>query len=328
MPLQTMPNPTRKVNLLLLISFLLSGFSCTVQDTVVEESREIAIDRERLLADLEYLSSDELEGRAPGTRGSLLAQEFIEQRFMSLGLGSFGESYRHPFPYRSGSEGEVTGVNLIGFVSGTADQEEYLVVTAHYDHLGTGPDGRIFNGADDNASGSAGVLAAAAWFRENPPENSIIFLLLDAEEKGLIGSYYFADHPVVPLEQIALVVNLDMISHSRENEIYAVGTAHYEFLRPVVEESVRDSPVRVLFGHDGPDGDLDDWTALSDHYPFHLKGIPFIYFGVEDHEYYHTPGDRFEIVEPDFYANTVKMIIGLIRDLDGQLEEIREKSGR
>lgn len=309
------------------ILFLFFAVSC--EQNLDEEPRTITIvNQEQLLADLEYLASDELEGRRTGTEGNRMAQDFIEDRFRGLTLEKFGESYRHPFDHTNPrDEGETAeAVNLIAYVEGTENPDRYIVVTAHYDHLGV-QEGEIYNGADDNASGTGGLLAAARYFSLNPPENSMMFIAFDAEEQGLSGARHFVENPVVPLEQIVLNVNMDMISNNFENELYAVGTSHYEFMKPIIEESTANAEIDVLFGYDTPDAP-QDWTMASDHGPFHTKEIPFVYFGVEDHPHYHQPTDTYENTNPDFYVRAVKTIIEFLQDVDGRLDEVVEASER
>jgi Zn-dependent M28 family amino/carboxypeptidase len=283
---------------------------------------EVTVNNEQLLDDIRTLSSPEFAGRFPGTEGNLMTQELIIDRFESLGLSTFGGNFRHYFDHTNQRNGrEFTNlVNIIGWIEGSVRTDRFIVVTAHYDHLGE-RDGHIFHGADDNASGVGGLLAAAAWFSEHQPENSIMFIAWDAEEQGLGGARYFVDNPVMPLENIIMNINMDMISLNHENEIYAVGTYHYPYLKPLVEEAVVDADVTVLFGHDSPDlPPGQDWTFSSDHGPFHAAGVPFIYFGVEDHPYYHTPEDTFDKITPEFYYNATRMIIGVIRHMDLNLD--------
>jgi len=308
-------------------SFILYPFLMLII-TVSACAQEVHVDRDQLLRDVQILASDALEGRETGSVGNRMAQVFIEDRFEKLGLSKFGDSYYQVFDHKNNRTGEEfsDAVNLIGFIEGNENPDQYLVITAHYDHLGV-RNGEIYNGADDNASGTGGLMAAASWFSENPPGNSLIFIAFDAEEQGLGGAYHFVENPVVPLEQIVMNVNMDMISANFDNELYAVGTYHYEYLKPMVEESTENAPVSVLFGFDYPEAD-QDWTLASDHGPFHLQGIPFIYFGVEDHENYHQPSDTFENINRDFYVDAVSTIITFIRDIDRRLDEVRESSGR
>jgi len=304
-------------SLLIGITFL----GCTDSDLPAQPETE-QVNAEQLLSDIKYLSSDELEGRKTGTKGNRLAQEFITNRFTSLGLLPLGDSYEQNFEHvntRSGEEFE-NAVNLIGMIEGSSDSEKFIVITAHYDHLGMrGED--IYNGADDNASGTAGLLAIAEYFSNQKPESNLLFIAFDAEEQGLAGAYYFIESPSIPQDQIALNVNMDMISTNFENELYAVGTFHYPFLKPLIEEATNDAAIDVLFGYDSDDWS-QNWTLASDHGPFHLQGIPFIYFGVEDHEHYHQPTDVYESINEEFFIQSVETIIDVIQNLDRNLESI------
>lgn len=286
---------------------------------------DITVDRDQLLEDIRILSSDEFEGRFPGTRGSYLAQDYIIDRFEALGLLPMTEDgYRQYFSFTYPEvDGErIEAANIIGAIQGSCYPFRFIVVSAHYDHLGI-IDGEIYNGADDNASGVGGMLAAAAWFSRHPPRNSILFIAFDVEEIRKLGAYHFMDNPVVPVASIVMNINLDMISLNHFNEIYAAGTYHYPFLKPIIESATLDAPVNVLFGHDSPDLDpWDDWTFWGDHAAFHEKGIPFICFAVEDHPYYHTPDDTFENITPDFYYDATRTIIGVIREFDLRLDEV------
>jgi hypothetical protein len=316
-----------KRNLLLIpvITLFICAASCASQpDTIDYANAIITVDKELLLDDIRTLSSPEFAGRFPGTEGNLKAQDLIIDRFEALGLNTFGGNFRHYFDHTNPRNGRefTNAVNIIGWVEGRVHSDRFIIVTAHYDHLGE-RDGQIFHGADDNASGVGGLLSAAAWFSQHPPENSIMFVAWDAEEQGLGGARYFVENPVMPLDNIIININLDMISLNHDNEIYAVGTYHYPFLKPLIEEATADADVTVLFGHDSPDlPPGQDWTFSSDHGPFHAAGVPFIYFGVEDHPYYHTPGDTFDKITPDFYYNATRMILGVIRHIDLNLDTV------
>ncbi len=313
---------------LLYFLLLFICMSCAQTQEEMEPEIDLLPVYEQALLDVQYLASDELEGRKTGTRGNELAQDYIEDRFETINLQMFGDSYRHLFDHTNDrTDEEITGaVNLIGYVNGSENTGRYIAVTAHYDHLGV-RDGEIYNGADDNASGTGGLMAAARYFTDNQPANSIIFIAFDAEEQGLGGAYHFVENPVVPLDQIVMNVNMDMISTNFENELYAVGTYHYPYLKPIIEESAEDAPVNVLFGFDSDEWE-QDWTMSSDHGPFHEAGIPFIYFGVEDHEHYHEPSDTYDNINKDFYMDAVRTIIDVIDDLDSRLDEVAEASMR
>jgi hypothetical protein len=275
----------------------------------------VAVDSARLLRDVGVLAHDSMEGRATSTPGSARARAFLERAFAERGVQPFGASYLQSFTFeRRGST--LQGVNVIGVVRGTELPEHYIVVTAHYDHLGI-RNGEIYNGADDNASGVAALLAFGAWFARNPPRHSIIFAALDAEEMSLQGARAFVANPPVARNSIVLNVNMDMVGRSDDNELYVAGTHHYPQLLPVIEVAAAGAEVRLIPGHDRPGGEPgDDWTNLSDHAAFHAVGIPFLYFGVEDHPDYHRPTDTVEGIRPGFYNRAVRTILTTLRLLD------------
>ena len=295
------------------------------------DTLETRIDRAELLRTLSILAHDSMEGRQTGTEGGERARRFLLLAFDERELAPVAGTRSQEFSFTPrGRDITLSGLNVMGMVEGRVHPEHYIIVTAHYDHLGVRGDD-IFNGADDNASGTAAILHLAEWFRENPPRHSIIFAALDAEEMGLQGARAFVDHPPVPLERLVMNVNLDMISRSEVGELYAAGTYHYPFLTPLVEEVARDARITLLMGHDSPDlPPGDDWTMASDHGPFHQRGIPFIYFGNEDHPGYHHPSDTFENITPGFYHGAVETILDFILVADREGERIlaaREGTG-
>ena len=224
---------------------------------------------------------------------------------------AFEEDYNHPFTITRRNGDVVNGINIISSIKGEMDS--IIVISAHYDHLGV-RDSLIFNGADDNASGTGGLLAIADYFSKVKPKHTLIFAAFDAEEGGLNGARAFVQDSIL-LEKVKLNVNMDMISNNDSNEIYAVGTSHYPFLKPVLE-TVDTGELTLSFGHDTPDLGYNDWTMSSDHGPFHEKGIPFVYFGVEDHEHYHKATDEFETIPQEFYKKSVQLILNAIIELD------------
>jgi Zn-dependent M28 family amino/carboxypeptidase len=267
------------------------------------------------------LSTDAMEGRATGTPGSAMARAYIMRRFGDAGLSPLGSSYEWPFQMSSGKVGkkeikEQAGVNIVGYVRGKKSPERFIVVTAHYDHLGV-KDGQIYNGADDNASGVAALLQLAAHFSRERPDNSIIFAALDAEEVGLVGAHALVAQLKVEKRDVILNVNLDMVSHSDRGELYVSGSYHTPALRPLLERVAARAPVKLLIGHDRPEQGHDDWTQQSDQYAFHRAGIPFVYFGVEDHKDYHKPTDDFETITQEFFVHAAETILDALKTLDG-----------
>lgn len=274
------------------------------------------VDSTQIMADIKHLASDELEGRRSGEKGNNLAREYIVTRFKNLGLEKVDTSFLQPFSiYKRIYKKKYNCNNIIGKITGTKHPEKYIVLTAHFDHLGK-RDEKIFNGADDNASGVTAVLQAASFFKKNPPMHSILFVAFDAEELGLEGAKHFVDNPPISIDNILMNVNLDMISRNKKNEIYICGTHHYPILKEKLGGIDSLSSLNVLFGHDTPDLGYNDWTNSSDHGPFHKKKIPFIYLGVEDHEDYHKQTDTFEKIDPSFLYQSNRLVIEILEAFD------------
>lgn len=301
----------------LLLTMVLLVISCKNKasknpDTSKKAVKAVGLDSASLINDLAYLSSEALGGRETGTPGNKLAQEYIVHRFDSLQLKQPDSGRLQSFPVN-----KQAGKNIIGLIPGTTYPDQYYVISAHYDHLGIKGD-KIYYGADDNASGSACLLALARYFKQHPPKHSFILASFDAEEKGLVGSRYFVDHLPVDSKKVLLNVNMDMVSRNDKNEIYASGTFHYPFLKHFVDSIKLLTSVNVSFGHDNPSEGHNDWTNQSDHFPFHKAHIPYLYFGVEDHPDYHKPTDTFDKVDKSFYYQVCSMIKETIVLLDKQ----------
>ncbi|MBO3096944.1 M28 family peptidase [Gelidibacter pelagius] len=266
-----------------------------------------------LIYQLKTLSSDAFQGRRTGTAGAEKAKKYIIKKYESLNVIPFTKDYQQSFSFVSRGK-SYSGINILGYVKGSKHPEDYIVISAHYDHEGI-KNNQIYNGADDNASGVAALFAFAEYFETHPPEHSVILAAFDAEELGLSGSRHFIDHSIVPLENIKLNINMDMISRNDKNELYVVGTAFNNTLKRAISNFKNPEELTLLMGHDGNDG-LANWTMSSDHAPFHQKNIPFLYFGVEDHKDYHKPTDVFENVHQEFYKSAVKTIISIFSTLD------------
>jgi Zn-dependent M28 family amino/carboxypeptidase len=281
-----------------------------------------------MIADLTALAHDSLEGRQTGTAGAERARNFIVRAFEERGIAPLNGQRLRSFEFsgRGGSTPQ-TGANVLAVVPGTVTPNRYFVVTAHYDHLGV-RDGQVFNGADDNASGTAALLALAAWLAQHPPRSSFVFAALDGEETGLRGARAFVAEPPVPLGCVVMNVNLDMVSRSAKNELYAAGAYHRPVFAPLVEEVAAKSKISLLTGHDRPGlPPGDDWTESSDHGPFHEAGVPFMYFGVEDHAGYHRPTDDATDITPAFYVEAIETVLDFLLVVDRSAEQI-VSSGR
>jgi hypothetical protein len=283
--------------------------------------RSTVIDSARLLDDLKNLSSDAMEGRRTGTAGSEKARALIVERFKASGVVPFGASYEHAFAFRTrGVSGEQRGVNVFGYIAGALQPGRYIVISAHYDHLGV-RNGVVFNGADDNASGTAALFAIAKYFSSHTPRHSLIFAAFDAEELGLLGSQAFVKQPPVDPQLLSLNLNLDMIGREQDQQLFVVGTARQPFLRPTIEAVARNAPVRLLMGHENPK-EPEDWTADSDHYSFMQAKIPALYFGVEDFNEHHKATDDYESMTVEFYVKAVETLVEVAGQFDANLESI------
>lgn len=287
----------------------------------------------QLLTDIKTLSSDEYQGRKVGSAGSKKAQEYIIKRFLDYKLMPFNGYFEQNFSFTPAftpnvaPNTKINGTNIVGYIEGKTNKDLFIVITAHYDHLGI-RNNEIYNGADDNASGVAAMFAVAEYFQKNKPENSIIFMAVDAEEMGLKGAYHFMDNPPVAKEKIVMNINIDMLSRNEKNEVYACGTYHYPFLKSYLAKNTNPYEVILKLGHDVPEsasGGIQDWSYASDHGAFHKAGVPFIYFGVEDHPDYHRPTDRFETINQVFFVKATDMVLDYILIFDKYLKAIKNE---
>lgn len=291
-------------------AYLLLSLALLISCTTVKKTD--AQPGNQLLKDVEILSSDAYEGRKTGTKGAEMARTYLSSRFSESGIKVLEslQGYEQAFTFINGSE-TINGKNLLGYIQGTTDS--IIVISAHYDHIGI-INNEIYNGADDNASGVAGLLKIAAHFSKQKPNYTLLFAAFDAEEMGLRGAKAFLINPPVVLSKIKLNVNMDMISHNDKGELYACGTFKYPELKKYFHTS---SPnVKVLFGHDDPKLGHDDWTNQSDQGAFNDKNIPFIYFGVEDHKDYHKASDEFKNINTTFFIDAAQSILEIVINID------------
>ncbi|WP_438973394.1 M28 family peptidase [Polaribacter sp.] len=316
----------------LIVTFTILILGCS-------KPKVISIDRNTLLNDVKVLAHDSLSGRAFSKEGNLKAQQFILRSFQEIGLAPyFGDSLLQKFNYNfSGrlrqrvfpiekplddlsnvTDTLVGGANIVGMIKGK--QEKSIVITAHFDHLGVKNE-KIYNGADDNASGTAALFTIARYFKNKNPNHHLIFAAVDGKEVGSLGAKHFLKYDTKK-QQIKLNINMDMIAHSDYDPIlFASGLHHFPELRDPLE-AVESEDILFLFGHDDPDHkEQSDWTFSSDHSVFYKEGIPFIYFGVPDHKDYHRASDTYETINEDFYVEAVKIIISAIEHFDRELIE-------
>lgn len=273
------------------------------------------------LAVVRYLSADALEGRLAGSPGERCAGDFIVARFEALGLKPAGEAgtWFQDVPLASAvnpSAPPGTGRNVLALLEGSdpALRDEVIVIGAHYDHLGhgdfgsTAPDeaGAIHNGADDNASGVAGMLAAAEALAKNKPARSVLFMAFSGEESGLLGSAHFASNPTLPLARIRAMLNLDMVGRLSAGSLIVYGTGTASEWDGLVRKHAPKGPVLTL----NPDG-----YGASDHTSFYLKDIPVLHFFTNVHAEYHNPRDDWQLVDGPGIETVAKMVAGITHDL-------------
>jgi len=268
-------------------------------------------------AHVDHLASDTLEGRGARTEEARVAARYIAESFQSYGLEPLERPPGNPTPAEGVDAGsyflpideERTAPNVVGVLPGKG--AGYVIVSAHYDHLPPRKSGedRIFNGADDNASGVAAVLELAQAFaaRKKKSTASILFVAFTAEELGLRGSRHFVRHPPVPLEEILGVVNLDMISRGRKNLIFCEG-GDCEPMRRAADKANRKIGLEIRYDRH------PRWRYQSDHAPFMQEGIPTLYFGVEDHEDYHQVGDHADKILPDLASRVAELTFLILLD--------------
>jgi len=285
------------------------------------------LDSALLVRDLHVLAADSMEGRRVGTPGGARARAYLAARLRQAGVRALGDSLAVPFRTAARGGAEVSGTNLVGVVRGTRFPDRYIVLSAHYDHVGV-RNGQVYPGADDNASGTAAVLAIAAWLTAHPPSNSVIVALFDAEESGLLGARAFVASPPVPIGQLVANVNLDMVGRNEKGELYAAGGTPHPVMKPLIAASAAVAPVKLIAGHDSG-ATRDNWTNQSDQGAFQAKGIPWVYFGVEDHPDYHRPTDFPDRIEPGFFFRCATTVAEFVRRLDAAADEVaRARAGR
>lgn len=260
-----------------------------------------------LRAHIGYLASEELEGRESGERGGRLAEIYVQAHFQRLGLQPLAGHTEMRLPFQAGSR---TCNNVVAVLPGRdpALRGKYLVIGGHLDHAGIGGPGamgfpgEIHNGADDNASGTAGVMELAEWYSAHPPRHSVIFIGFSAEERGLLGSQHLVDEKVVPLADIVGMVNLDMIGRSHGYLFVAgLGTAvEFRALLNPIFDRVKDLRLEL--------NDLGE--APSDNTSFYHGGVPSIFFFTHVHDDYHMPGDDADKID---YAGELR-VLQLVRE--------------
>jgi hypothetical protein len=254
---------------------------------------------------VDVLSDDTFEGRETGSRGGRAAGNYVLKAIEQLGAAPMGEGGTYFQAFHAASR------NILGLVEGSDPRlkEQVIVIGAHYDHVGYGtarnsygPTGYIHNGADDNASGVAGLLEVLDAVKRLPqaPRRSLLFAFWDSEEGGLHGSRTWISRPTVPLSRVVLNINMDMIGRMKNNRIELLGSRTAPGLRRLVSEANGAGPTTIDF----------DWKIKpdSDHWPFYEHRIPYLMFHTGLHGDYHRPSDDAHLVNHEGLATIAKMI--------------------
>jgi hypothetical protein len=211
--------------------------------------------------------------------------------------------------------------NVAGLLRGSDPllRDTYVILSAHMDHVGIGrPDATgdsIYNGADDNASGTAAILAIARAFAAlpEPPARSVLFLAVSGEEKGLLGSRWFADNPTVPIESIVANLNLDMIGRNAPDSIVVIGQEYSSLGATVRQVAERHPEIGLTAARDiWPE---QRFFFRSDHFSFAAKEVPALFFFAGVHEDYHRPSDTVDRVDADKVARVARLVFHLALDI-------------
>ena len=308
--------------ILLLLPFF---FSYTVQS----QNSNLAVYEEevmQLTVDVVYLASDYLEGRGTGTVGEKRAADYIIKRFKEIGVTPKGENgtWFQEFPWHeitnphSPEKGKIEGKgkNVIGYIDNGA--KTTVVIGGHYDHLGMGGNGslydgepKIHNGADDNASGIAAMLRIAKHLKDSKlKSNNYLFIAFSGEEKGLFGSKYFASNPTIPIEEINYMFNMDMVGMLNMTRVLAVqGTGTSPMWKKILEG--KNKQALEIKG-------TESGVGPSDHTSFYLKDIPVLHFFSGQHSHYHKPTDDASRLNYDGIFVISEFMLSLIEKTDGQ----------
>ena len=309
---------------LLLAALLIGGCTPVSPATVAGAPTASPVVSSPLLDDVRILSGDDMQGRDTGSAGGERARTYIVSRLEAMGVqpASFGrlQPFEAPGRTREGVK-RFSGVNIVGLIPGTRVADRYIVVTAHYDHVGIN-DGQIYHGADDNASGVATMLELARRLKADPPEHSVLIVALDGEERGLLGAREFVKAPPVPLASVSLNLNFDMTARAEtDGHLWVTGGYQHPDLRRILEPTPAQGAVSFAFGKDTPqDTGENNWVEASDHAAFHAAGVPFLYMGVDYHPDYHRPSDTFERIDPAVFTNATDLAIAGFHALDKALD--------
>ncbi len=281
------------------------------------------ITSEELKTHLYTFAGDKMEGRMTGTDGQKLAAEYLRNFYMDQGIQSPIEENNYyqtiPASYL-GRRIKTDSENVVAFIKGSEKPDEIIILSAHYDHVGMRENGDIYNGADDDGSGTVALLEIAEAFQQavrdgNGPRRSILFLHVTGEEIGLFGSKYYTENPIFPLENTVCNLNTDMIGRIDPNKaggedyVYLIGSDKLSQELHDVSEAVNETYTQLELDYKfNDDNDPNRFYYRSDHYNFAKNNIPVIFYFNGVHEDYHKPTDTPDKIEYDLLAKRARLI--------------------
>lgn len=296
-----------------------------------------SIKADELKKNLMVIASDEMEGRQTGSEGQKKAGVYMIDYYKNLGVSypkALGSYYQKvPKEALKSRRGELPdSENILAFIEGTEKPEEIIVISAHYDHVGTN-NGVIYNGADDDGSGTVAVMEIAEAFQQakkagKGPKRSILFLHVTGEEHGLLGSKYYSDNPVFDLKNTVANLNIDMIGRSdKENEgknyVYVIGSdmLSTELKKINVAANKATQNLELNYKYDDPNDPMRLYYR-SDHYNFAKHGIPVAFFFDGIHEDYHQPTDDPEKIDYPLLQKRAQLVFATAWELANRKERI------
>jgi len=308
----------------LITSFLLSLFlvSCsTVKPTKYIDSISAA----DLKTNLYVIASDEMEGRNTGEPGQKKAGKYIIDQYEKMGVSypkgatDFYQKVPSEFMSKSFSPKLNDSENIWAFIEGSEKPDEILVISAHYDHVGM-KNGEVYNGADDDGSGTVALIEIAKAFMQakkdgHGPKRSILFLHVTGEEHGLHGSRYYAEHPLFPLKNTIADLNIDMIGRRDEkhkdngNYVYLIGSDRLSTDLHKISEKANQDYIKLLLDYKYNDrNDPERIYYRSDHYNFAKNGIPSLFYFNGVHADYHKSTDTPDKIEYDLLQKRAQLV--------------------
>ena len=274
------------------------------------------------LKELLYVyASDYFEGRDTGERGQKIAVDFLRNYYQKQNIEAAINTKNYFQEMILNIRGKnVKTENVVAIIPGSENPEEYIVISAHLDHVGQ-KNGQIYNGADDDGSGNVAMLEIAEAFQiavkeNNKPKRSIIFLHVTGEEKGLLGSRYYTENPLYPLKETIANLNIDMIGRldpkrvdKDPNYIYLIGSDKLSNELHEVSELVNRKYTNLILDYTfNAENDPNRFYYRSDHYNFAKNGIPVIFYFNGTHEDYHQPTDTADKINYDILQKRAKLI--------------------